>query len=343
MSIEVRQADLRLDRASLVEALKKWLTPTSNDHRFDWLYTKNPYGPARAWLAVTERDGFVVGAAAAFPRRVLVGGSEIPACVYGDFCVAPEHRSLGLALRLQRACLESTESGWAEIAYDFPSASMMAIYKRMGVGNHRTMTRFAKPLRANRKIREKLKYEPVVRAVSVVANKALEMHDRASLRESRWDIAAQQDTCGEEFTVLADEIGSASGNCVVRTAAYLNWRFLFHPHCRYEILTAHREGRLRGYLVFCENAGDGTIADLFGVEDEEMFASLLGAASEILRARAVITVNAPLLDGHPRSSSVEKAGFRRRESCDVILLEGSNRATSAVSGAWYLMDGDRDS
>jgi hypothetical protein len=344
MAIDVRPANLGDDRTRIISALAKWLTPRSDDRRYDWLYREGPYGPADVWLAVTKEDGSVVGGAAAFPRRVYVGGSQMQACVYGDFFVAPEQRSLGLAVRLQRACLESLATGRAVVAYDFPSTSMMAIYKRLQTGTQKDMVRLAKPLRVNRKAREKLRFKPLAGAVSAVANAALAMRDQVSRSSKHWEIAPLNGPCGEDFTTLASEVGSAQGNCVVRRADYLNWRYLSHPFFRYQILTARRRGHLEGYVAFCNQDDDGKIVDLFGLGSEDMFASLLAEASRIVRLLGATTLSAPILSCHSRVADFEHSGFRRRESCNVILNAGPNSAaTQACSDSWFLMDGDRDS
>ena len=344
MLIDVRSANLDEDRTRIISALAKWLTPRSDERRYDWLYRESPYGPADVWLAIKKEDGSIVGAAAAFSRRMYVGGSEIQASVYGDFFVSSEQRSLGLALRLQRACLGGVETGRAAVAYDFPSASMMAIYRRLQTGIRKTVVRLAKPLRANRKVREKLRYKPLVGVVSAAANAVLSIRDRLSHREGHWEIAPLGGICGEEFTTLASEIGSSQGNCVVRRADYLNWRFLSHPFCRYQFLTARRGGRLEGYVVFSHQDDDGKIVDLFGIESEDMFRSLLREASRSLRLLGATTLSAPILSGHSRIRDFERSGFRRRESSDVVLLAGPNSdAAGSVSGNWFLMDGDRDS
>ena len=71
---------------------------------WDWLYVHNPDGPARAWLAEDD-GGEAVGVAAAFPRRVWIEGREHTCWNLGDFAIRPDHRSLGPAVRLQRAAV----------------------------------------------------------------------------------------------------------------------------------------------------------------------------------------------------------------------------------------------
>jgi GNAT superfamily N-acetyltransferase len=342
MPIEIRPADLESDAGRLVNVLAKWLTPRSDEPRFNWLYRDSPHGRARAWLAVRKEDDSIAGAAAAFPRTMYVRGKEVPACVYGDFCVSPEYRSLGLALRLQRACFESTESGWASLAYDFPSSSMMAIYIRLGSEKRGSLTRFAKPLRVDRKVRETIKNEPLAAAASGVLNAVLSWSGRASSQKGR-DVSLHQGTCGEEFSLLAEVHSQPYQVCILRTAAYLNWRYLSHPHVRHEILTSRRSGRLEGYIVFCQEGKDARIVDLFGVNDEEMLGALISSSCELLRDRGVITVSAPVVPSHPRAATLKRAGFHPRESTNVVFFLGPQGQSATPVSDWFLMDGDRDS
>jgi GNAT superfamily N-acetyltransferase len=346
MRIEIRPANLEADGDCLIEALARWLTPRSDRRRYEWLYRQSPYGAARAWLAVSEENKELVGAAAAFPRRMYVGGIEATGCVYGDFCTAPQHRSLGLALRLQRACFESTESGWAALAYDFPSASMMAVYTRLKCEQRGTFVRMARLLRADRKMKQTIKNELVARAVSRTLNAVLALQGRAASRKSSWEVALHEGLCGDEFSDLAKDLRASYRIFVARTAPYLNWRYLSHPFYRHEILTARRNGKLDGYLVFCRDGEDARIVDLFGRTENQMFGALLASACDLLRARGIGTVSAPVLAAHPLGSTLRRGGFRARESSNVVFFAGPTippAASSATVGDWFLMDGDRDS
>src|SRR3989442_1466729 len=133
MAIKVRDADLQTDRNELIQFLRENLTEQSDALRFDWLYLQNPNGPARAWMAIDEASGRTVGVAGAFPRTVCLNGRTRRAYVLGDFRIAPECRSLGPALSLQRACLNDIRSNEYSVWLDFPSDRMVAIYRRLGI------------------------------------------------------------------------------------------------------------------------------------------------------------------------------------------------------------------
>lgn len=345
MSIEIRPANLETDRDCLIETLGKWLTPRSDRRRYDWLYLGSPAGPARAWLAVSTTDRSIAGAAAAFPRRLSAGEEEVNGYVYGDFCIAAQHRSLGLALRLQRACFENLDNGSVAVAYDFPSASMMAIYSRLKCERRAKFVRMARPLRAARNLERRLPVKAAARAAGAAVDAVLSSRERSVATTSSWNITPHDGPCGDEFSELDCDASSALEIRVARTAIYLNWRYLGHPFSRHEILTARRNGRLEGYLVFCRDGDDARIVDLFGRNAPEMFAALIASACQLLRKRGAATVSAPVLASHSHVAIFQNAGFRPRDAGNVVFINGAAipAAFTATDSNWFLMDGDRDS
>jgi hypothetical protein len=287
----------------------------------------------------------ILGAAALFPRQLYVAGQQAPGCVFGDFCIHPRHRSLGLALQLQRTCLKEVDSELYTAAYDFPSTAMTAVYRRLGAEPQQRMVRLAKPLRLDRKIGQNLRARALSRPLSAIGNRVLKWRDRHSFRR-REGISHHQGLCGEEFSELAARLQEKQGICVARTAEYLNWRFVQHPSQRFEIFTARRRGELFAYMIFTQTQDDARIVDLFGIDDTEVLGRLVKEAVEFLRDRGVITVSAPVLASHPRVALFESLGFRSRESCPVLIYSASRSLRSGRSGAepqWFLMEGDRDS
>jgi len=346
MAIKVTAGDLTRDRARIIEAIGKWLTPQSDDRRYDWLYLGSPAGPARVWLAEDSRGG-LIGLGAAFPRKLFSGGKEITGCVFGDFGVAPQHRSAGLALQLQRACFECLEDGWAQAAYDFPSASMTAIYRRLGRGTALPFVRTAKPLRADRKIEAKIPVKPVAKVASSVANRVLALRDRSNAVRGGWTIVEHDPSqkCGEEFTDLARKVGASSATCVFRSAEYLNWRYLARPTARFRIVEARRGAELAGYLVSVQDGDQARIVDLSGLQEDTVFPALLSDSLRRLRASDAQTVSAPVVIGSHQHAALKRQGFKDREAASALVFNPSAQAgqPKTDSANWFLMDGDRDS
>lgn len=341
----VRRAEIEKERASLTAFLSKYLSPDADDVRYPWLYCKNPEGMALAWVAYDSETHQITGVAAAFPRQICRQGVAIRGYVLGDFCIHPDFRSLGPALALQRTCLEDLSSGGPGLALDFPSPSMLAIYKRLRIETREAMIRFAKPLRTNRQIKRRIPLEGTARAISAAANAGLRLLDVGLKSESAWTIGEHTAPCGEEFTSAAQKWSSRVGVCIARSAEYMNWRFLQHPQRRSHLLTARKDGKLRGFLIYHHEGEDATIVDLLA-EEEAVCRALIVETIAIARRLRVNTLSAPLLSSHTGRTTFEGCGFRPRESSPVILLNlpwSANQPNSQSADQWYITQGDRES
>jgi hypothetical protein len=178
---------------------RRYLQPKYDLERFDWLYCRGPHGPAKAWIACDQSTGEIIGAAAAFPRKVHFNGALKLGLVLGDFCVADRFRTLGISLLLQRACLAAVNEDAVEFVYDFPSPSMMAVYKRIGIPQAGTLVRWAKPLRVEAKLRAIFHSDHVAKALGFVANPLLALPHRAG-GQNGYDTVIRQSPCDHEFT-----------------------------------------------------------------------------------------------------------------------------------------------
>ena len=329
----------------LIDTLQVNLPHLPHRRLFSWLYLRNPEGRALVWTAVDSECHRMVGIAAAFPRRVYDRGQEVRSYVLGDFCIDAGQRSLGLALSLQRACLEGLSGGDPGFAFDFPSRTMLAIYARLQIRVNATMVRYAKPLRVDRRVAETISVRVIARGLSAVANAGLELRDKRLKRGGDWKIAAEPGPWGEEFTDAAREWSPRVGVCVARTAEYLNWRYREHPLQKYEMLTARKGSRFGGYLIYHWNEENCTIADLLA-EDDAVRSLLLAEVTSVARSRRAHTVSVAWLAAHPGRHLLEECGFRSREASPVVLLALPRSAKNQAGPAeeeWYLTSGDWES
>ena len=348
MAIAVREADIKSDRDLLVDTLRRFLNPLADRRRFDWLYCNSPHGSARSWLALESNDDSIVGVASAFPRRVHIGENEELAWVLGDFCINNEYRSLGPALKLQRSCLEAISSNGGAFCYDLPNPGMAAVYKRLRIEPFGNMIRLARPLRIDGSIARIVRNNTTLaRTLSTAGNCLIRLRDCLVKRTNKkLAIALHRGEFGDEFTGLAREVGSRYGICTHRSAEYLNWRYLSNTYCRYQILTAHREGSLVAYAICNELEGNAILADLFGIDDPGVIVPLIEELVTMLRRQNVSTLSAPMFESHPWLPLLERAGFWRRESAPVMLYPMSRKGQAGgrfEGRGWFLVHSDRDS
>lgn len=338
MNIQVRPVDIAQDRDLLISTLRQYLTPLSNQRRFDWLYHQNPHGIGRAWIATDVSSGQTIGASAAFPRRVCLSGTERTGWVLGDFCVADQYRSLGPALQLQRATLEGVQRGGSEFCYDFPSRPMVAIYKRLGMHSASRMVRLAKPLRLDRRLQTLNGPAVLTRPVAGLGNLLLRLSDlRLGSAGAKMEI--HRGECGKEFTSIWNRTEANRGSGVQRTAEYLNWRYLRHPEMKFQILTARKGGVLQGYLVFSRNGENAEITDWFAPEQPKLLVGMIGELVRRMRRERVITLSAFVQEADPQLPLLKAMGFWPRETSAVMLMG----LPAEVQQNWFLMYGDRDS
>jgi hypothetical protein len=346
MKFVIREADLQRDKQVIIGTALRFLTPLSDDSRFGWLYENNIHGQARVWFVYSGDDGAVMGMAGAFPRRIYIDGRKELAWVLGDFCISDQYRSLGPALALQRACLAEVDRGVVAFCYDFPSASMMAVYKRLQISPFGYVLRLAKPLRVDRQIRAIIKNPVIKGALSSAGNLLLRVNERKTGCDSSVNVSIQQGRCGEEFSELGRTIADRRGVFIQRSAEYLNWRYLQDPLHRYELLAARRDGALLGYGVFLHEGEDALLVDLFGVEDEGVISALIIHGVALMKARDVQTVSATIVEAHPWRALLERQGFRIREASPIVIYFPSGmlpRGDLTKLQNWLFMGGDRDS
>jgi GNAT acetyltransferase-like protein len=340
MAVLVREASLTDDQHLLIGLARTYLNGDADGGRFRWLYQENPFGPARAWIAC-GKNGDAAGMAAVFPRQMYCDGVAVSGCVLGDFCTSTKYRSLGPALQLQRACLACARSGEFALAYDFPSATMVGIYERLGIRPAGKSVRWVKVLRVDNKIELILPIRTVSRPVAAILNGALALRDHKMSGPPGVNFHLEEALCTSEYSELAERVGSSLGICTVRSAEYLNWRYRQHPYLNYEFFTVRRGKELLAYCTFTVAGGNATIAELFGnMNDDDLVSGLLQELAVLLRTRGVATLSVPLLGDDPRNRLLSKLGFWAREAVPVM---GFGRESTIPSSRMFLMHGDRES
>jgi len=328
-----RAADLRKDRQELVAFLHDNLTSDSNSARFDWLYAHGPFGEARAWIAADSVSGRTVGVAAAFPRQFWFETTERRVWVLGDFCISREARSLGPAIKLQRVCLASLNGdSW----YDFPSQSMMAIYKRLGTSQFLEQVRYAKLLRIDQKVESLAPGNPIASAIRFAGNTLLQLRFRPHIAKG-----VELSILDGPFTGEFDDLNlRVRTNRIqgIRSSEFLNWRYRQHPFQKFVVAVAKRQSELLGYAVVSLQEGNGTLFDLNALEEEATVPSLLAYVEDILLQEGAHTISVPIPDGSGFHKYLRSAGFHPRERSPMVIHNGT-----APPNNWLIQPADRDS
>lgn len=344
MKTVIEKGNLVRDRALIIETVRRYLTPLSNDRRFDWLYRENPAGEAQTWIARDEEMGALQGVASAFPRRLYRNGEEALGWVLGDFCISDQYRSLGPAVQLQREILKGTGNGRDPLWYDFPSSGMMAVYRRLGVTSTVQLVRFAKVLSAERVVRRLVSYSLLAKGITVMADPVLGYWLRRRRGDAAVTVNRSRGICGEEFTQLAALVSSRYGTCLIRSADYLNWRYVNCPISPYTAFVARKNGELIAYAWVTWDAENAILVDLFGLDDTPVIERLLSEVVGAMLDERVACLHVPLVVNNHWAPVLRRFGFAARESSAFVSSVGRGTGQEAAdTSTWFLMHGDRDS
>jgi hypothetical protein len=333
MKISVRSADLKSDRTELVGFLHENLTTDSNARRFDWLYLDNPAGEARAWMARDSDSGATVGVAAAFPRQFWIDGSLKRVWTLGDFCISNRCRSLGPALQLQRKCLDGLGD---DLWYDFPSRSMMAVYKRLGVPACSEVVRYAKLLRVDDKVANRVSSRFLSVPIRAAGNALLRLRSR-SIKSNGLQFSVLNGAFDAEFTALNAPGPRESQVRGLRSAEFLNWRYRKDPLRQFVVLVARQQSALMGYVAASVRDRDARLVDVQALGEGACIPAMLAELENRLLQENVQRLSIPVLADFTFLQHLKTAGFRPREGCPVVLPRG------IPASNWVFLDGDRDS
>lgn len=278
---------------------------------FDWWYERNPTGP-RLLSLVLDGDR-VAGASGMSLYRVRLGGEESLVAFALDAATHADYRGKGLWSVLELHNEQECARAGAAAVLGFPNpVSGPILVGKLGWRHLARLRLWARPL-------------------SLRASES-------TWRDGGGDTLARFDAEAEDVYRRASTRWT---NHVVRSADYLNWRFVDSPR-PYRILAARRDGRLQGWAVVThkrfQGRAVGVVADLVA-RDDRSASSLLRRAARSVRAQALVA-----LVSRPERGRYLAAGFVPTHK--AIRFIGKPLAPdvelAADRDAWHLVLGDAD-
>jgi hypothetical protein len=275
-----------------------------------------------------------------------VGGDVVHALNLGDFAIDRSQRTLGPALRLLRATLAPVHDGTYAFSYDFSSASMHAVYRRMHVDSLGRSERWMQPVSMTQLARERLSNRILAAVVGTAADLVWQTARAIHGRAPGVHIELLAGECSDEFDALDARRAHGPAVIGVRDAAYLNWHYRRNPVWAHEIVCARADGRLVGYAVVRRSSPSTVaLADL-RAEHPQVARALLSGAARWAAAQGAALLDVEVLAHSPAAHMIRTLGFIRRESqVGPIVCRAPDSplaATLAAATNWWLTGGDRD-
>ncbi len=238
--------------AGLMALLAKYHGEAKKEGRqkvIDWIQERMPgYEQAPLRHVVVDGDR-IAGTMGHLPTEFLIDGKRVPARFTHDLLVDPDYRGHGLAKRLVSHALETGEF--------FPGGMWMTgpcyqIHLACGFTDMPPLSSLTLALDPavflGRKDLSVLKRAAAKVALKVNRAKALKQAGAAA-GDSAWTVRNI-----EQFDPALDDtwlkLLGTYGAGRLRNAAFLNWKYAFHPNLSYRMLLAERDGSAEGYLIW---------------------------------------------------------------------------------------------
>jgi hypothetical protein len=343
-SYTISPLDSASDREPLLALWRRNL-PCASPDRYDWLYAR---GPAAAWLLEDGRRR-PVGASGLMARTIRAFGSTIRGAQAIDLNVDRDHRTIGPALRLQRAVTATVDDGRFDLIYAFPNAESEPVQRRAGYKTLGHFGRWVKPLRLVDGLKGFLRYPRARRTASAVVDLALRLRSPDTFHRRPDGVQVEvSDRFDGRFDALWEEAAGQFGVIGQRTARYLDWRFYRSPAARHRVFSVcDGRRRLLAYLVYSLHGETAYVSDfLFGGQDHlDLLLAEFIRQMRREKTEAIVTV---FLGAEGVCRRLAHFGFLRRPSAWKTLVYADRRDQRTDSSrlwdqeAWFLTRADVD-
>lgn len=314
-----------------------------------WKYGRNPAGaPLLFELFTGDR---LVGHVGGIPQRMWADGREWVAVQSVDILMHSDVRGGSTFLRVLRAYEKAAAEAGMAFMFGFPPAGKLLTYlKKQKFREIAAPTRMVLGLDGAVAVRKGLRSEAAARLTGPLLTAALRRRAAGKARpRPGFEVEAVAE-CGPEFDELWERARGGAGVTSVRSAEYLNWRFVKNPQYPFRLFAARSGGKLQGFVVLRvaeeEEARVGLVIDLFAAPG--------GAAAEALVAHAVRhfleeradMIRAWTADGSEARGAFEKLGFMERDERRTLVAKTYEADLDgdfvADRSRWYFTFGDCD-
>lgn len=280
-----------------------------------WKYLENPDGPGRIFLA-EDRAKQIIGLNAFLPRRFTSSATGTFSAYHGvDAFIAPEMRGKGIYSRLYPHAMGILDSP----KISFPSKIVTKVTLREGVRVVGNMQKWVFPVSVRQSTTGKY-FDFILLPV----NALLRLYALLWLGRHPHDLKMKPTTRFETDFELDPRFIHG-----VRSAAFLNWRFIENPTEIYSVYEFVENGVSIGYCVYLTKRSKARIHDFVARRRHaDCFRILVDFYSE---------TGITTLDFRGIGLRLRKYGFTRRRirpSCFTTFR--------TPEGSWMLTLGDRD-
>lgn len=324
---------------------------------YEWLYRRNPYGRARAWISEERETGRLVKTGACFPWPMRRGREDLRGSLSGDAATVPDWQRKGLSA-VRRRVRRSHPWHGSICTIAGPNEGSRIVSTKAGeadsiLGPLRGGVALLRPdrLLASRGVAGGLASPAgaVIRAAQGLWRTLAFRHPRAGAgagpadaeRGLRFEPVARFTS---DFDPVTEATMAFEGYWCPHNAEWLNWRYLDHPLESYAAFALLEDERLLGYTVLRIAGEEATLSELAIASRPASRARLLVARTlEVAREAGCSAVNffAPPVWRH--WGLLRRAGmipYRTKNWFDASFKR-DEQGSQDISN-WQVTPGDRD-
>ncbi len=348
MSFTILKADLERDKGDILNFWKKNFS-TWPQEKYPWFYENIPCGPSECWIVKETEKDTVIGSTAVFPRRFYVKGKYMLGGITGDFAMDKNYRTLGPALKLQKATISASNGNKYDFLYGYPNKLSEPVQRRAGFKIVGSTYRMVKILRSNNYVRRYINVPMITKLFSKPVDLILKFKSKETYYKNRGEFSAEVlSDFDKRFDDLWEKASATYKVVGERTSEFLNWRFSKCPYKEYNVfvLTQKGTGELFGYIVFYITKNNVNIADLFVLDMNGYVDVLLSEFFLYQRKKGYETVSMIYLGNEDFVRKLQEYDFSIRD-IDRKIIAFINHDSPFSSYLlekknWFLTEGDND-
>jgi hypothetical protein len=346
MNYEVKEANIAKDKQLILDFWRIHF-PDRSLKRFEWIYQNGPYGFGSCWTVTQENNPEIIGTVAFFPRVFFKNGKKCLGGITGDFGVAPNHRILIAALKLQKFLIRSIPEKHIDFLYGVANKNSKGVQKRAGFFVLGNMIGMTKILKSKTYIIKYVKSGVFAKIIGVIVDFFLKIFSREIFkiipRNYQYSIANSFDG---RFDVLWKEAPNFYTIIGERTSKFLNWRFANCPLNKYKVfcLKNINEDNLVGYIVFSIKDNTIQISDILSLSSTNLDI-LIYSFIKYARKENARSISISFFGGTFLKNKLKRYQFilRNTEMSFIVFSNVQCKAKKILDPSkWFFTDADND-
>ncbi|MCR9259301.1 MAG: GNAT family N-acetyltransferase [Pseudomonadaceae bacterium] len=316
---------------------------------YDWMYLKNPYGRALAWIVEENATGEIVKTGAKYPWPIWRDNQAVPGAVSGDSATVPRWQRSGLS-SIRRDVRYSHESHGKVCSISGPNEGSRTVSNKAGQADQilGCLRGGLFLLDARILLQDQAPQVPnVVRSIAGISANAL---------HSLWPKPVLRTSQGTDYRL--DNVSSFSsdidditlktmafkGYWCPHNAEFLNWRYLEHPLETYQGFVLSKKDTPLAYSVLRMGGAQVTLSEFAAPQDDPSVAGeLLRRSIEVARQAGAGYLNFFGPPAWPHWDLFKNAGMLPYKTNNWFEASYPDDAEGALDfNNWQVTPGDRD-